>query len=229
MPSLRMVLKSIFIHNKLDILQSRSASTLLFSFVRSSSFVCDNCGVVKDLLKPLTDASRSISQEATETASQIALIGEREAKIGLEESNSSTSTPSKETNPTQVPTTSANTTTSKPVTETSVEVPLGTNPEPSTSACSPVQSARSAQWIPNSTSGSVPPGQIAYWLCYPVYFPFFTVSNSGPAIPGTGAGDLINPIPPATPVSTLSTTPSGEHLPLSFSDWLKKAREVSVS
>ncbi|GAA36417.2 ubiquitin-conjugating enzyme E2 J1, partial [Clonorchis sinensis] len=46
----------------------------------SQSFVCDSCGPTSNLLRPLTDASRSVCLEAAEAASQIAITGTRDGQ-----------------------------------------------------------------------------------------------------------------------------------------------------
>lgn len=64
---------------------------------------------------------------------------------------------------------------------------------------------------------NIPP-QIAYWLCFPVYYPVspFPMNANSSSSVATGLNSTID-----------SGTASGERVPLSFSEWLKEIREVS--
>ncbi|KAF5398390.1 hypothetical protein PHET_08573 [Paragonimus heterotremus] len=208
------------------------------ALARSSlSYVCDTCGSAQNLLRPLTDASRSINKEAMEAASQISMMGDGSGDGNKEEATSSSSASVPEPDKMTAPPAPA--TPSKPTTSTTV-LPPPKEPEITTSVCSTLnaeyhlsstQSDRpdlSAD-RPQSWSTSIPnyfdtPPQIAYWLCYPVYHPL----PLPPTVHGNPADVRAN-LTSATSLTTTVTAADGERVPLSFTDWIKQMREKRVT
>ncbi|KAF7258736.1 hypothetical protein EG68_03157 [Paragonimus skrjabini miyazakii] len=204
------------------------------ALARSSlSYVCDTCGSAQNLLRPLTDASRSINKEAMEAASQISMMGDGSGDGNKEEATSSSSASVPE--PDKMTTHPAPATPSKPAASTTV-LPPPREAEITTSVCS----TPNVDYHLNSTQSNLPglsvdrpqswgtsvpnyfdtPPQIAYWLCYPVYHPLPLL----PTVHGNPA-DVRSNLTSATSLTTTVTAADGERVPLSFTDWIKQMRE----
>ncbi|KAA3671007.1 ubiquitin-conjugating enzyme E2 J1, partial [Paragonimus westermani] len=104
------------------------------ALARSSlSYVCDTCGSAQNLLRPLTDASRSVNKEAMEAASQISMMGDGSGDGNKEEAIPSSSASMPESDQMTAPLTPA--TLSKPAAATTL-LPPPREAETTTSACS---------------------------------------------------------------------------------------------
>ncbi|KAF8562395.1 hypothetical protein P879_08772 [Paragonimus westermani] len=183
----------------------------------SLSYVCDTCGSAQNLLRPLTDASRSINKEAMEAASQISMMGDGSGDGNKEEAIPSSSVNMPKPDKMTAPLTPA--TLSKPATVTTV-LPPPRKAETTTSACSTFNAGSDLNFTqsdrpglsgdrPQSWNTSVPnyfdtPPQIAYWLCYPVYHPF----PLPPTLHGTPA-DVRSNLTSATSLTTTKRVTSG--------------------
>ncbi|TNN13363.1 Ubiquitin-conjugating enzyme E2 J1 isoform 3 [Schistosoma japonicum] len=181
---------------------------------KSQSYVCSTCGPTSKLLLPLTSASSSMNKEASEVAAQMSMMSEEEIadKKGLAKSD----TPTTNSNNNQ----SNSSFSSTPLLTTSSICPPFTNP----SASSPVESStvnipenmnpypwgRFPSYIyPNKNENATP--QIAYWLCFPVYYHIPISYPLSSSLAAAGSNSV--------------TSTNEERVPLSFSEWLKEIRK----
>ncbi|CAH8612873.1 Ubiquitin-conjugating enzyme E2 J1 [Schistosoma haematobium] len=210
---------------------------------KSQSYVCSICGPTNNLLLPLTTASSSMNKEASEAAAQISMMSEEEFrnKKAFTNSNTPTTTTTTTANNNDHHTNSLSGITSQSNLSSgnlinpslTPSTSSFTTPFPMPSLSSPTQS-NTANIAENMNSylwtgfpsymypyrnENIPP-QIAYWLCFPVYYPVspFPMNASSSSSVATGLNSI-----------TDSGTASGERVPLSFGEWLKEIREKEKS
>ncbi|CAH8582016.1 unnamed protein product [Heterobilharzia americana] len=198
----------------------------------SQSYVCSICGSIKNLLLPLTTASSSMNKEASEAAAQISMMSEEEnadkkalEKLNIDQLSCCLDGTSIQSN---VPPVNLNTPSKIPTTTTTTTgLPSSTTPSASSvnqgNIVNPSGYVNPFLWpgfspyniYPSKTTDTTP--QIAYWLCFPVYYPLPISMNSNLLTTNTTSTSQTS--------SSSSTTTTEERVPLSFSEWLKQIRE----
>ncbi|TGZ65200.1 hypothetical protein CRM22_005969 [Opisthorchis felineus] len=187
----------------------------------SQSFVCDSCGPTSNLLRPLTDASRSVCIEAAEAASQIAMTGTGDGQKPTEMSEEPGLQEDGDKKPDTTQPVSAIPSNSMPensgINSSSVVSTVPSSGGP----FDPPTSTSTYLWTPSATECLQAP-QVAYWLCYPIYYPI------SPSMNAASSGlplNVISNLGTSTSLTTTATSPAGDRVPLSFADWLKDARQ----
>ncbi|CAH8619973.1 unnamed protein product [Schistosoma rodhaini] len=212
---------------------------------KSQSYVCSICGPTNNLLLPLTTASSSMNEEANEAAAQISMMSEEEFRDKKALANSNTSPPPPPTTiiannndhqtdsisgiTSQSNLSSGNLINSSSTPSTSIYTTPFSMPSLSSSTQSNTtnitENMNSHLWTgfpsyvyPYRNENITP--QIAYWLCFPVYYPVppFPMNANSSSSLATGVSSTID-----------SGTASGERIPLSFGEWLKGIREKEKS
>ncbi|OON15501.1 hypothetical protein X801_08696, partial [Opisthorchis viverrini] len=187
----------------------------------SQSFVCDSCGPTSNLLRPLTDASRSVCLEAAEAASQITITGTGDGQKPTEEPEEPTLKEDGDKKPDTAQSVSAIPSNSGPETSgINCSSVVSTVPSPS-GPSNPPTSTSTYMWTPGAAE-CLQATQVAYWLCYPIYYPIPPSVNS--ASSGLPLNVMSN-LGTSTSLTTTATSSTGDRVPLSFADWLKNARQ----
>ncbi|KAG5450734.1 Ubiquitin-conjugating enzyme E2 J1, variant 2 [Clonorchis sinensis] len=185
----------------------------------SQSFVCDSCGPTSNLLRPLTDASRSVCLEAAEAASQIAITGTRDGQKPRENPEEPALKEDGDKKPDTTQSVSAIPSNSVPETS-GINSVISTIPS-SGGPFNPPISTSTYLWTPSATEYPQAP-QVAYWLCYPIYYPI------SPSVNAASSGlplNVMSNLGTSTSLTTTATSSNGDRVPLSFADWLKDARQ----
>ncbi|CAH8645129.1 unnamed protein product [Schistosoma rodhaini] len=214
---------------------------------KSQSYVCSICGPTNNLLLPLTTASSSMNEEANEAAAQISMMSEEEFRNKKALANSNTFPPPPPTttttiannndhqtdsisgitsqsnlssgnliNPSSTPSTSIHTT---PFSMPSLSSPIQSNTTNITENMNSHLWTGFPSYVYPYRNENITP-QIAYWLCFPVYYPVppFPMNANSSSSLATAVSSTID-----------SGTASGERIPLSFGEWLKGIREKEKS
>ncbi|CAI2731873.1 unnamed protein product [Schistosoma spindalis] len=212
---------------------------------KSLSYVCSICGPTNNLLLPLTTASSSMNKEASEAAAQISIMSEEEFRNKKAFTNSNTPTTTSTTttiasnndhrtkslsgitsqsnlssgnlvNPSLTPSTSSYTT---PFTMPSLSSPTQSNTDNITENMNSYLWTGFPSYMYPYRNENITP-QIAYWLCFPVYYPVspFPMNTNSSSSVATGLNSTID-----------NGTASGERVPLSFGEWLKEIRQKEKS
>ncbi|CAH8864065.1 unnamed protein product [Trichobilharzia szidati] len=198
----------------------------------SQSYVCSTCGPIRNLLLPLTAASSSMNKEVSQAAAQISMMSEEETASKKASDKPSASKPNPVSGDSSTPSNKSSVNVNPPSKVISTTVPPSSaTPSVSTSQgniSSPMGNVNPYIWpgispymypaalsSPTSKITDTTTPQIAYWLCFPVYYPMPYPTNPNPSLSSATVQ--------ASSSSTVAT--NGERVPLSFSEWLKQIRE----